>query len=136
MDLMNETLHRVHEVPVVPAEHLQVEAAAAAQNIVDLNQAQQDVVSGAEAFLQQAAADQEAAQAAKPELNQDLLRLLMLAGNKSIRELIAGSIALDVMGQKHGIEEFRFRAANTQTAQLEDARIRAEQADDDEDVRR
>ncbi len=141
MDFMNQLLiNQVHEVPPMPAEQhiVDVEAAAAAQGIINLPEAERGVSAGAEDFLRQQTTTQESAPTQQPELSPELIRLLMMAGSESVRKLIAGSIALDVVGQQHGIDDFRYKsaAANMQTAQLEAARIQTEQDSDEEDERR
>jgi len=124
--------------PVNPeAEFANYDVVQAAQGILAEEAATQDVVAGAENLLQ------EEAQVAQPEqaensveFNLDMVRLLMFLKDEKARQVVASAIAIDAVGQQHGVEEFTFAhaaAARNQVAEIETARLLRAREDDNDD---
>lgn len=138
---MNETLSRpavpeFQQVPVMPEGDIS-QAVTAAEQIVADSFAQQSVAAGAEQYLLDQAPTPEASTANPVEFNANMLQLFMLAQNTEMQKMLAGAIALDLVGQQHGIKEFTFANAAATRHRFEAERaaadLRRQQEEDDKE---
>jgi hypothetical protein len=143
MEPMTETYELLPQfemqvAPVNPeAEFVNFDVALAAEAILAEEVATQEIVTGAESLLQEEAATAQPEQNENAvEFNMNMIRLLMFLKDEQARNLVASAIAIDAVGQQHGIEELTFShaaASRQQVAEIETARLLRAREDDDTD---
>lgn len=108
----------------------------AAEAILAEEVATQEIVADAENLLQEEVAAQPEQNENAVEFNMDMIRLLMFLKDEQARNLVASAIAIDAVGQQHGIEELTFShaaASRQQVAEIETARLLRVREDDKDD---